>query len=176
MEGVNMEELTIETSDLEPAGDDVDVLPEATDLDTEAELPENEENSDEEDYESDPDENDVEDAAAFEDAGSSEDENEKSDSASNEETGSSEPYPEKPDRPVSGPETVSGNSAEYPYGSDSDASTHSAYDTGDTGSLLLVETMERQNDILCAGFMSTLFILGIILGVLIIHGFRLRRV
>ncbi|MDE6661704.1 MAG: hypothetical protein K2K46_00020 [Lachnospiraceae bacterium] len=74
------------------------------------------------------------------------------------------------------PETVSGNNADYPYGSITDASPHAAYETDETGSLLLIEAMERQNDILYAGFMSTLFILGVILGVLVMHGFRLRRV
>lgn len=112
--------------------------------------------------------NDDKDAESFEDS--------ESDTSLGEESGSSEPYPEKPDRPVSGAETVSGNSADYPYGSSEDASTHAAYDSGGTDSILLIEVMERQNDILIAGFASIIFILGTILGVLVIHGFRLRRV
>lgn len=160
-----MEELTTETPETESAGDDMDVLPEAADMDTESE-----------DYESDPYENDGEDVATFEDTESAEDEDEESDSAPDEETGSNKTYPEKPDHPDSRSETVSGNSTDYLYGSDSDASAHAAYESDGTNSLLLVETLEKQNNILCAGFMSTLFILGIILGILIMHGFRLRRV
>lgn len=87
-----------------------------------------------------------------------------------------EENPGKTEQPFSTPETVSGNSADYSYGSGADSSTDAAYESGGTDSLLLVETLERQNDILCAGFMSTLFILGTILGVLVMHGFRLRRV
>ncbi len=147
MEGVNMEELTIETSDQEPAGYDIGVLPEDADPDTEAGLPESEDDPDEGDYEAEPDENDVEEAESFENGASDADRDSESDTSPSEEAGSSE-----------------------------DISTYTAYDSNGTDSLLLVETMERQNDILCAGFMSTLFILGIILGVLIIHGFRLRRV
>lgn len=150
-----MEELTIETSDQEPAGDDIGVLPEDADPDTEAALPESEEDPDEGDYEPEPDENDVEDAESFEDEESDTDRDSESDTSPGEE---------------------SENSADYPYGSSEDASIHAAYDSEGNDSLLLFEVMERQNDILYAGFMSTLFILGVILGVLIIHGFRLRRV
>ncbi|MBD5522034.1 MAG: hypothetical protein HDR03_12600 [Lachnospiraceae bacterium] len=170
-----MEELTIETPDTESTGDGMDVLPEATDLDTESALPESKEDSDE---------NDVEDAEFFEDEESNIDEDAESDanedsesvSVTGEVTGSSETYPEKPNRPVSSPETVSGNSTDNLIGNGADASTHAAYESDGIDSILLVETLERQNDILYAGFMSTLFILGTILGVLIIHGFRLRRV
>lgn len=162
-----MEELIIEPPDPESSGNGMDALPEATDLDTEVTLSESEEN---------PDENDGEDAEFVEDSESDVDEDSESGSVIDEETGSSEQYPEKTEQPVSTPETVSGNSADYPYGSSEDASTHAAYDSGGTDSLLLIEVMERQNDILYAGFMSTLFILGTILGVLVIHGFRLRRV
>lgn len=177
-----MEELTIETPDPESSNNDVDVSPDDAWPDIESALPESEEDP----YagEPEPDENDGEDAASFEDvesdtdegAESDTDEGTGSDSVPGEETGNSEPYPEKPERPVSDSETVSGNSADYQYGSGADASTHAAYESDSTDSLLLVETMERQNDILFAGFAGTLFILGIILGVLVIHGFRLRRV
>lgn len=263
-----MEELTIETSDQEPADDDMDVLPEDAAPDTEAALPESEEYPDEGDNEAEYDENDEEDADSFEDEGS--------DTSPDEEAGNSEPYPEKPDHTDSGSETVTGDSTHYLYESGGEFSTHTAsgdddylssylsdyyndelcfvilpsrsafeyywsrsyyyvsksgmswygadyivyrdkpyllnnygydidtdsknwseasdgcyvetvnlsayesflapYDSGGAYSLLLVKTLERQNDILCAGFVSTLFILGIILGVLIMQGFRLRRV
>lgn len=166
-----MEELTTETPETESAGDDMDVLPEAADMDMESE-----EGPNEGDYEAEPDENDGKDAESYEDEESDAGESTDADSALDEESENSELSPEKTENPVSGPETVSGNSTDYPYSSDMDASTHEAYESDGTDSLLLVETMERQNDILYAGFMSTLFILGIILGVLIIHGFRLRRV
>lgn len=171
-----MEELTTETLETESADDDMDVLPEAMAPDAEAALPESEEDLDEGDYEPESDENDVEDSEFFEDLESDAGESVDADSSLGEETENSEPAPEKTENSVSGPETVSGNSAGYPYGSGADASTHAAYESGDTYSLLLVETLERQNDVLYSGFVSILFILGIILGVLIIHGFRLRRV
>ena len=171
-----MEELTIETLDPESSDDDINSFSEDAEPDTESALPESEEDPDEGDHEPELDENDGEDAESYEDEESDAGESTDADSVLGEETENSEPSPEKPEHPVSGPETVSGNSTDYPYSSIADASTHEAYETGESGSLLLIEAMERQNDILYAGFMSTLFILGVILGVLIIHGFRLRRV
>lgn len=271
-----MEQLGIEPLYPESSGDDMGVLPEAADLDTEAALTESKEDSDEGDHEPESDENYAEDAESFEDEGSDADIDSEADTSSDEETGSSEAYPEKPDHTDSGSETVTGNSTYYLYDSGGEISTHTAsgdddylssylsdyyndelcfvvlpsrsafeyywsrsyyyvsksgmswygaeyiiyrdkpylinnygydidtdsknwseasdgcyvetvnlsayesflapYESDSTDSLLLVETMERQNDILYAGFAGELFILGAILGVLIIHGFRLRRV
>ncbi len=271
-----MEQLGIEPLYPESSGDDMGVLPEAADLDTEAALPEPEEDPDEGYYEPGSDENDAEDAESFEDEESDADRDPESDTSPGEETGSSEPYPEKPDYPDSGSETSGGNSTDYIYDSGGKTSMYAAsgdddyltsylsdyynnelgfvvlpsrsafeyywsrsyyyvsksgmswygadyivyrdkpylinnygydidtdsknwseasdgcyvetaslsayesflapYDPGDTDSLLLVETLERQNDILYSGFAVILFILGTILGVLVIHGFRLRRV
>lgn len=68
--------------------------------------------------------------------------------------------------------SVSGNSA---YTGGGDDSLYYAYSSSGSESLVL-DALERQTDILHGGFISILLFLGMILGALLVQGFRLRRV
>lgn len=91
-----------------------------------------------------------------------------------EETGEGEPEEE----PEDDPETVSGNDivisgdlVVFPEGYDFSGSGSEAPDTE-----AIVQAIEKQDEILTAGFACTCFLLGMLAGAMIIAGFRLRRV
>lgn len=66
---------------------------------------------------------------------------------------------------------VSGDVIVFPEGCDLSALGGEPADTGS-----IVQAVERQTDVMIAGFACTCFMLGILAGVMLIAGFRLRRV
>ena len=89
-----------------------------------------------------------------------------------------ESEPEEPEQEELEDETVSGNDLIVGgdviiFPEDYDLATLGT-EPADTASI--VQAVERQTDIMTAGFTCTCFMLGVLAGALVIAGFRLRRV
>lgn len=71
--------------------------------------------------------------------------------------------------------TVSGNAVLFPEGFD--FSIFSGSDPGEPASLdALIEAETLQTEVICSASVGIMFLLGLIAGILLVHGFRLRRV
>lgn len=96
--------------------------------------------------------------------------------ATDTEDGTEEEPAEEPEEPDQ--ETVSGN--ELVVGGDviifPEDYDLSAFGTEPADTASIVQVVEKQSDIMTAGFTCTCFMLGVVAGALVISGFRLRRV
>lgn len=70
--------------------------------------------------------------------------------------------------------SVSGNVIILPEGYEAAAPGGETFAAEDT--VLIVEALEYQTEVIHGGFLGLSFLLGLVIGILLIHGFRLRRV
>lgn len=136
------------------------------DLEEEAADQEDTEGSYNEEPEADPDE------SQEEETGEEQAEEEASETEADPEDGATEEDPEEDPETVSGNDLViSGDVIVFPEGYDLSNLEGAQLDTES-----IVQAIEKQSDIMTAGFTCTCFMLGILAGALVITGFRLRRV